>query len=100
MPHARPFIDVWQIDGKQKIAKFQIFHRAIVNPITCPIGLVSVHPSQPRVPKGCRVQVESEGTYGKATNHAQIRVKHHLRSKPREQNDLDKPKFEPTLTES
>ena len=64
------------------------------------IGLVSAHPSQPRVPKGCRVLVESEGTYGKATNHAQIGVKHHWRSKPREKNDLDKPKFEPTLTES
>ena len=33
MPHARPFFDVWQIDGKQKIAKFQIFHRPIVNPL-------------------------------------------------------------------
>ena len=38
---------------------------------------VFAHPSQPRVPKGCRVLVESKGTYGKATNHAQIGVKHH-----------------------
>ena len=67
---------------------------------TCPIGLVSAHPSQPRDPKGCRVLVESEGTYGKATNYTQIGVKHHWKSKPKEKNDLDKPKFEPTLTES
>ena len=64
------------------------------------IGLVSAHPSQPRDSKGCRVLVESEGTYGKATYHAQICVKHHWRSKPREKNDLDKPKFEPILIQS
>ena len=60
---------------------------------TCPIGLVSVLPSQCRVPKGFRVIVESEGTYGKAKTHAPIHVKHHWQSKAMEKNDLEKVKI-------
>ena len=59
----------------------------------CPIGLVSVFPSQCRVSKGFRVTVESGGTYGTAKNYAHIYVKHHWRSKPREKNDLEKVKI-------
>ena len=70
-----------------------------INPL---IGLVSVLPSQYRIPKGFRVIVESEGTYGKAKNHAHTRFKHHWQSKPSEKNDLEKAKiwtnFDPKLT--
>ena len=55
----------------------------------CPIGLVSVFPSQCRVSKGFRVIVESKGTYGTAKTHAHIHVKHHWRSKAREKNDRE-----------